>query len=73
MKKKPLPQFNSHAEAIEFYSKYGKFDPPHPHGRIGANYEWLLYTYKVRDGRRMALKISNDGRVEEHVIPKRNP
>lgn len=69
MRKKPLPQFKSHDEAIAYYSKYGEFDKPH--GRIGENYECVLYTYKVKDGRTLRLKIYDDGRVEELVIPKR--
>lgn len=69
MKKKPLPQFNSLAEAKAFYEKYGKFDPAH--GRIGQNYECVLYTYRVNDGRVMKLKLYDDGRVEELEIPKR--
>lgn len=65
--KKPLPQFNSLDEAKAFYSKYGSLTP---HGRIGQNYECMLYTYKVKDGRLMRLKLYDDGRVEELEIPK---
>lgn len=67
MTKKPLPQFNSLAEAKAYYNKYGKLSPPF--GRIGPRAEYNLYLYHVIDGRVMRLLITNDGKVEQLIIP----
>lgn len=62
-KKKPLPQFNSLAEAKEFYEKYGRLEF---FGRGGRMAEYCIYKYHVRDGRVLSLFIYNDGRVEDY-------
>lgn len=68
MKQKPLPQFNSLAEAITFYEKYGRLEF---FGRGGAMAEYCIYNYHVKDGRKLALNFYNDGRVLHRVIPDR--
>lgn len=67
MPKKPLPQFNSLAEALAFYKQYGELIPG---GRINEKY---LYTYKVKDGREMRMYFYLDGRVEELKFEKTSP
>lgn len=58
---KPLPQFSSLDEAKAYYEQYGKLEY---FGRAGVNYEYCVYTYHVRDGRKLPLNIYDDGRVE---------
>jgi len=65
MRKKPLPQFSSLNESVEFYSQYGKLEYQ---GRLGLRAEEYLHRYDVIDGRRMTLVLYEDGRVRE--IPK---
>lgn len=68
MKQKPLPQFNSLAEAVTFYEKYGRLEF---FGRGGAMAEYCIYNYHVKDGRKLALNFYNDGRVLHRIIPDR--
>jgi hypothetical protein len=61
--RKPLPQFNSWQESVEFYSKYGDL-----------KYKGMLdigcrfYSLDTIDGRYLRLKFWDDGRVEELII-----
>jgi len=61
--RKPLPQFSSRQESVEFYSKYGELI-------YWGNLETgcLFYTLDVIDGRKLRLKFWENGRVEELVI-----
>lgn len=61
MLRKPLPQFNSLREAIEFFDKYGKLEF---FGREGRDFEYCVYKYHVRDGRVLRLNIYMNGKVE---------
>lgn len=61
MLKKPLPQFNSHDEAVDYYSKYGKLEY---FGHAGYKGEYCVYNYHVRDGRLLRINIYESGRVE---------
>lgn len=65
---KPLPQFNSLAEAKAYYEKYGRLEY---FGRGGAMAEYCIFNYYVKDGRKLALNFYDDGRVLHRVIPKR--
>lgn len=58
MIKKPLPQFNSHDEAEEYYKQYGELVY---FGRVG---EYFVYNYHVRDGRILPINIYDNGKVE---------
>lgn len=62
MKKKQLPQFSSLEEAKKYYEKYGKLEF---FGRGGHMYEYCIYNYRVKDGRKLRINIYNDGRVIE--------
>lgn len=70
MSDKPLPQFSSLAEAKSYYEKYGRLEY---FGRAGDHYEYCVYNYHVRDGRKMALNFYDDGRVLHRVYPKYPP
>ena len=63
--RKPLPQFNSLQESVDYYSKYGKLQY---WGVIDIGCKF--YSLDVVDGRLLRLKLYDDGRVEELIIPK---
>lgn len=58
--RKPLPQFSSLEESIDFYGKYGDL-------QYWGNLEvgCLFYTLDVIDGRKLRLKFWESGKVEE--------
>lgn len=70
MRKKQLPQFNSLAEAIAYYEKYGRLEF---FGRGGAMAEYCIYNYHVKDGRLLRINIYNSGKVEERIMPPLPP
>lgn len=70
MKQKPLPQFNSLAEAVTFYEKYGRLEF---FGRGGPMAEYCIYNYHVKDGRLLRINIYNSGKVEERIMPPLPP
>lgn len=69
MNKKPLPQFNSLAEAKAYYGKFGRLQY---FGRGGDDHKAGIYTYHVKDGRVLRIYIYENGKVEE-IVTKRNP
>jgi hypothetical protein len=58
--RKPLPQFNSAQESVEYYSQYGDLQY---WGQL--DFGCRFYTLDTTDGRRLRLKMWEDGRVEE--------
>lgn len=60
--RKPLPQFSSLKESIDFYSKYGELT-------YWGNIEpgCLYYSLDVIDGRKLKLLLWHSGKVEELV------
>lgn len=70
MRKKELPQFNSLAEAKAYYVKYGRLEY---FGRGGANYEYCIFNYHVKDGRLLRINIYDSGKVEERIMPPLPP
>ena len=63
---KPLPQFNSLAEAKAYYEKYGRLEY---FGRGGRMAEYCIFNYHVKDGRMLRINIYDSGKVEERVNP----
>lgn len=59
--RKPLPQFTSLEEAIEFFERYGELEF---FGRAGKDHEYCVYLYRVKDGRVLKLNIYDSGKVE---------